>query len=146
MLGRDRESGQTEDRRGHVEAADEVAAPPRSDPTGREHHQRHVRDRIVETDVVEPDPVLSQGLAVVGRQDDQRAVRDAEAAESRPQLSELGVDVGHLAGVLREGEAHVADAVQPVREVLRSGTCGRMRSAIARMRSRSAARDAGSVA
>src|SRR5439155_832488 len=57
------------------------------------------------------------GLFRVGGDDEDRAVGDAEVAETVAQPPDLAVDVRHLARVLREREADVAHARQPAGEV-----------------------------
>ena len=71
----------------------------------------------MQAEVVEEDAVLAERLAVVSGDDEDRAVGDAEVAETVAQPPDLAVDVRHLARVLREREADVAHARQPAGEV-----------------------------
>ena len=69
-------------------------ARPRRDPwTGQD--QRHVQGVRIEPLVIEPDPVSSQGLAVVGRERDRRVLERGVGEHARQGL----VEVLHLTSV-----------------------------------------------
>src|SRR3989449_3199487 len=64
--------------------------------------QRHVEERLVERVRVTPEAVVVELLAVVGGDDDERAVEEIELAQAVEQAAELRIAVGDRAVVERD--------------------------------------------
>src|SRR4051794_33416223 len=102
-------SDQVGDRRGDVTQAHGAGDDPslRYAP-GEADQQWDVQLRPVEADPMPSKPVLAEGLAVVGRDDDERIIQHPTSLEFGKQLAELTVKVRKAVVVLIPGQRQSA--------------------------------------
>ena len=109
---------QLEDRRRQVDAAPQDVDVPGRSP-GRQDHQRNVHQRVPHLEAMARHPVLAELLAMVGRDDDRRALRPGPLGDEVEQLADVPVGERDLAVVPIARVISPVDAVVELVEVVR---------------------------